>query len=430
MIASDGVAIPQWMGRSVPRVEDPRLLTGKGRYVADHPVPGALHAFFVRSDVAHGRIVSIDTSSVARREVVAIVTGEQLAREGIELHGSFDAAMPPLAVGTVHYVGQPVVAIVATDRYAAEDAADQVLVEYDPLPSVTTAEGAKSNDVLVHPELGSNLLSHAESWPDLDDVFRAADLVVAGTFRTQLQTAMPLETRGLLASSDPGTQTLEVIASTQMPHIYRELVADIFGLAQSKVRVLAPDVGGAFGIKLALYPEDVVVIRCAIRLGRPVAWYSDRREALLSDCQARGATYEAEAAFARDGTWLGLRVDMTFPGGAYAAVPYSGGVAELFVGSVMLPGPYKVQHYGYRGDVVFTNTPPTTTYRATGGPGAVWVTESLLDQAAERLGIDRVELRRQNLVKNDEFPFQSVSGAELDPGSYVECLDEAVRLSG
>jgi carbon-monoxide dehydrogenase large subunit len=433
MMRMADAGVPGWIGVGVDRVEDPRYLAGGGSYVADVAAARqALHVAFVRSPYAHALIGEIDAREASELDgVILVLTGRELAAGGIELVGSAGPAIPALASVEARYVGEPVVAVVAEDRYVAEDAAELVIVDYEPLPAVTDVDDAVTDRVAVHADLATNVVSRVEAMPEgLDTVFGSAHLVVSDTFRTQLQTAMPLETRGVVANFERGSGELTVVASTQMPHIYRDHVCAAFGLSHARVRVVAPDVGGAFGIKLAMYPEDLVVVHAAMVLSRPVAWISDRREALLADCQARGATYQADAAFDQDGRFLALRARMIFPAGAYPAVPYSGGASELFIGSLGLPGPYKVGSYGYAGEVVLTNTPPTTTYRATGGPGATWVTESLLDTAARRLRLGRDEIRRRNMIRSDEFPFDAVSGVTYDRGSYLECFERALERIG
>ncbi len=348
-----------------------------------------------------------------------------------ELTNDSGPRQPLLAGGEVTYVGQPIAVVMASNRYVAEDLTEQVPVDIEPLAAVTEIDESLQGGTTVHAGEETNVVLINDSWPaQLDEAIASAHLVVEAEYRTERQTAMPMETRGVLAVPDPNGGGLTLHTGTQMPHILRDALAALLELPQTAVRIVTPDVGGAFGVKLAVYPEDLVVALAARRLQRPVKWICDRYEAFTSDYQCRGSSYQAIAAFERDGTWTGLGVELTCPAGAFFAVPWSGALVETFIGSTSLPGPYRIGHYGYRCRGVLTNTTPTSAYRATGGPAATWITESLLDRAARRLGIDRAELRRRNMITASEIPFATHGGLEIDTGTHLEALETALDHIG
>lgn len=426
---------PQFAGQRIKRLEDPRFLTGHGQYVADIQLSGTVHVAFVRSNYAHARIKGIKVEE-ARKDprCFAVLTGAELAQAKVFLPGAQNAPLPALAIDEVCYVGQPICAVVAPDRYVAEDLAETIEVAYEPLPAIVDTLAATQSDApkanLAFPTPG-NVFFHMEHATDgIDDLFADPQVVVVRqTFRTQRQTGMPMETRGIVASWEPGTAALTVYAATQMPHGLRDTLAAALHLSQSKVRVISPDVGGGFGMKAPVYPEDVVVSFLAQQLGRPVKWISDRREGILADTHARDGLHIAEAAFSKDGLFLGLRDHMISPAGAYP-LGLSGAVAETMLATLVLPGPYKVQQYAWQIDGVLTNTTPTGTYRGVWGPAATWVQEGMIERAARQLGIDRVEIRLKNMVRKEEFPYHSVAGVVYDPGSYQESLQLAMEKIG
>ncbi|MCL6563076.1 MAG: xanthine dehydrogenase family protein molybdopterin-binding subunit [Firmicutes bacterium] len=420
---------PRFTGQRIRRVEDPRFLTGRGRYLADLEPLGTLAVAFLRSPHAHARIRRLDvTPALQVSGVAAVVTGADLTEANIYCAGLGGQPYPPLAVDEVLYVGHPLVAVVARSRAQAEDAIDAVVVEYEPLPAVVDpvealAEGAPR----VFSQAESNLCFHLEHTPEgLDALFAEAACVVRGTFRHQRQTAVPMETRGILAQYEPVSSRLQVYASSQWGHGLRDGLAKALGLPQSKVQVTLPDVGGGFGAKYGVYPEDVVVAWLALKLGRPVKWVSDRLEAMVSDFHARDSIHIAEGAFAKDGTFLAIRDHMISPAGAYL-LDGSAAVLETVIASLVLPGPYKVQAVGFRIDGALTNTTPLGTYRGVWGPAATWVQESLMERAASELGLDRVQMRLHNMVRKEEFPYASCTGVVYDPGSYQESLQTAME---
>ena len=417
------------VGARLARLEDERFLRGRSRFVADLQPAGTVHAAFVRSPVPHGRILDVDSSSIRDDpRLVALLSHSDLPQE---LSNDSGPRQPLLAGREVTYAGQPIAAVIASDRYVAEDLAEQVVLDVEPLEAVIDLNESLSGSVMVHSSESTNVVMVNDCWSaELDEAIAAAHLVVDAEYRTERQSAMPMETRGVLAVPDPNGGGLTLHTGTQMPHILRDALAALLELSQTAVRIVAPDVGGAFGVKLAVYPEDLVIAIAALRLQRPVKWICDRYEAFTSDYQCRGSGYRATAAFDRDGTWTGLGVELTCPAGAFFAVPWSGALVETFIGSTSLPGPYRIGHYGYRCRGVLTNTTPTSAYRATGGPAATWITESLMDRAARRLGIDRAELRRRNMITASEVPFATHGGLEIDTGTHLEALQTALDHVG
>ncbi|MBX5466135.1 MAG: xanthine dehydrogenase family protein molybdopterin-binding subunit [Firmicutes bacterium] len=426
------LSAPRFVGQRIRRVEDPRFLTGRGRYVADHEPVGTLHVAFLRSPHAHARITRLDPGPAERAAgVVAVLTGQELEAAQIRYAGFAGQPIAPLAVDEVLYVGHPIAAVVAHSRRQAEDAVELIAVDYEPLPAVVDplaalAEGAP----LANSRAASNVCFHLEHQPaEIDQLFQEADLIVRETFRTHRQTAVPMEPRGILATWEPVAGMLTVIGSSQWAHGLRDGLAAALHLSQSKVRVVVPDVGGGFGVKYGIYPEDVAVAYLATRLGRAVKWVSDRIEAMISDFHARDGIHMAEAAFRKDGTYLAIRDRMVSPAGAFM-LDGSAAVLETVIGSLVLPGPYKVQAVGFTIDGVLTNTTPLGTYRGVWGPAATWVQEGLLERAAEKLGLDRVQMRLQNMVRKEDFPYHSPTGVVYDPGSYQESLKLAAERIG
>ncbi|MBI4638394.1 MAG: xanthine dehydrogenase family protein molybdopterin-binding subunit [Candidatus Rokubacteria bacterium] len=427
------------VGSPVKRADDPRLLTGRGRYVDDLTLPRMAHVAFVRSPHAHARIVARDVDAARRAPgVVGILTGEEAARlckpyRGILHHytGMKTGAMLPLAVDRVRYVGEPVVAVAATDRAAAEDAAALVALEYEPLPALLAPDQALAPGApLIHPELGDNLVYETRlAAGDVAGAFARAHRVWARTFVSGRHTGVPLEPRSLVADFEPATRALTVWISTQVPHMMREVVADLFDLPAERVRVIAPDVGGSFGIKIHVYQDDMAACALALELGRPVKFVAGRRESFLSDIHAREQTVRVEVAAGADGTLTAMRGEITAGVGPYSAYPRSS-VVEGGQVLRLLPGPYRVRHYDATLRIVAQNKGITSQYRAVGHPIATAVTESMVDLIARDLGIDPAEMRRRNLVRPEEFPYTSVTGNVYDSGSYVAALERLLEVAG
>jgi carbon-monoxide dehydrogenase large subunit len=419
------------VGSPLKRPDDPRLLTGRGRYLDDIVLPRMVHAVFVRSVHAHARLTRVDVERARRVPgVVGVLTGADVAKlctpyRGILKHyaGMKTGAIVPLARDRVRCVGEPIVALAATDRAAAEDAAALVDVAYEPLPAVLSPEAAMGpNAPLIHPELGDNVIFATRvGGGDVGRAF-AGTRVWRRTFAFGRHTGVPMEPRGLIADFEPFTRALTLWMSSQVPHMMQAVVAGLFALPEHRVRVIAPDVGGSFGIKIHVYQDDMAAIALALALGRPVKYVATRRESFLADIHAREQTVEIEVAAGADGTLRGMRARITAAVGPYSAYPRSSVVEG---GQVLriLPGPYRIRDYEASLTVVAQNKAITSQYRAVGHPIAAAVTESMIDLIARDLGLDPAEVRRRNLVRPDELPYTSVTGNVYDSGSYHASLD-------
>jgi carbon-monoxide dehydrogenase large subunit len=426
------------VGTRVKRTEDPRLLTGRGCYVDDKQVAGVLHVAFRRSDQSHARIVSIDvTGALELPGVVAVYTAEQM--EGMvkpifatsKMPDYHPTAIYPLARGKVRFVGEAVVAIVAESRYIAEDATELVHIEYEQLPIVIDPEAAAEDGApLLHEEAGTNVLVRREfRRGDIDAVMAEAPVKVGGRFRFHRKTALAMENRAYLAEYDQGKRSLTLYSSTGSPGIVRDALVDILGIPGNRVRVVAPDVGGSFGGKGSLYPEEILVCAVARQLGRPIKWTGDRLEDLSSTSQAFDETVDAELALDADGVILGLRCSVIGDVGAYSIYPWTAGLEPVQVISFM-PGPYRVPVYHGKVRAVATSKAPTGPYRGVGRPASTFVMERLVDMAAHRIGIDAAEIRLRNLIRPEDFPYKSAPGIVWDRSGFIECLQAGCDALG
>jgi carbon-monoxide dehydrogenase large subunit len=425
-----------YVGTSVKRGEDPRLIAGRGRYVDDVTLPRLVHVAVVRSVHAHAVLRAVDVDAARRAPgVVRVLTGDDTARlctpyRGILLHykGMKTGAMLPLARDRVRNVGEPIVAIAAETRALAEDAAALVRVDYEPLRAALSPEQALAPDApLIHPDLGDNVLYDTRlSGGDVDAACARAARTWRRRFVVGRHTGVAMETRGLVADFDPTTRSLTVWISTQVPHMMQAVLADLFGLAEHRVRVIAPDVGGSFGMKIHVYQDDLAAVALALEVGRPVKFIATRRESFVSDIHAREQTVDVEYAADAAGTLLGIRADIVAAVGPYSAFPRSS-VVEGGQVLRLLPGPYRLADYDARLRVVAQNKVITSQYRAVGHPIATAVTETMLDVIARDLGLDPADVRRRNLVR--EFPYRSVTGNVYDSGSYVEALDRLLDIA-
>ena len=431
-------AFSPWSGRlvgaPVARVEDPRILTGGGRYVDDLRLPGTLHAAFLRSPHAHARIGAVDAGPAERAAGVrTIVHGRSPAvqalgdiRPTITTPGIACPARPVLARDVVRFVGEPLAVVVAESRYRAEDALELLRVDYELLPPVVDAEAAMDDGAAqIHPDVpGNRYVTRQLEFGEVDRAFAEADVVVDWQrFRSPRYSGAPIETRGVLAApSEDGRIT--IWTSSQVPHRVREVVAESLGLPQSVVRVVVPDVGGGFGLKAQVYPEEVIIPWLARTLGTPVKWVEDRREHLLAASHARQQVVEARLAAAGDGMVTAIDARIVCDVGAYGIYPMGPGLEPQGT-SAMIPGPYQIRTYRCRVLGVATNKSPEGPYRGVGLPVATLVHERLMDLLAGRLGLGPEVVRRRNLVPADAFPYTSVTGMVYDSGSYVECLDRA-----
>lgn len=427
-----------WIGRAVRRVEDPKILLGRGKYADDVTPARCLHAAFLRAPVAHARIARLDVEAARAHDGVhAVFTAADVNKVCESWKGLLDwpglvsGDQRPLATGKVHYVGEPVAIIVADSRAVAEDALELVDVDFTELDAVVDPVGAlEAGTALVHEELGTNLAFEGTfGGGEVDAAFAGADTVVEIGMSTARHTATALEPRGAVAEFDPAARALTVRLSTQAPHMLQSTFAELLGLREANVRVLTDDVGGAFGMKAHVYPDELATCVAAMLLGRPVKWAQDRVEALQSDTQARDERVTAAVALSSSGEILGLRSEIVSDGGSYSVYPRSMVTEGVQVATIM-PGPYRVPAYRGHLRVAITNKPPLAVYRGVGHPVAILVMEALLDEAARRLGIDPAELRRRNLITPQELPYKSITGQVYDSGSHQEALERLVRRLG
>jgi aerobic carbon-monoxide dehydrogenase large subunit len=411
----------RWVGAALPRKEDRRLLLGRGRFVDDLPAQGALHAAFVRSPFASAVVERIDVAPA--REVPGVVdvfTAADLDRPFmlavLEREEFVPTRMPLLAEDEVRHAGEPLAVVLAGDPYAAEDGAEAVEVECAPRPL-----GAP-----LHPGSIEGCLVDLEMFDDerLDGVFADAHLVIDGTFTSGRLAALPLEGRACVAHWDDRDEQVVVHVSTQVPHQVRSAISQALGVPERGVRVIAPDVGGGFGLKCVVGREEVVVAALAVRLRRTVSWVEDRRENLTAAFHGHEQRYEIKAAFDAEGRILGLAADIECDVGAYSAYPFTCAVEPLMA-ATELPGAYRVPAYRASGRGLASAKAPTAPYRGVSRPQIVLVMERLMEKAAAALGLDPLEVRRRNLI--DEFPYTGVNGITYDEGSYRESLDLAER---
>ena len=426
-------ARPKIIGARIKRTEDPRLLTGLGAYVDDRQTLRVLHVAFRRSEHSHARIRNIDCAAArAAPGAVAVLTAADLEKSikplfaTSRMAGYYATPIHALASGKVRYVGEPVVGVVAESRYLAEDAAELVEVEFEPLPVVTDAvEAASDGAPLLHEAAKTNVLLTREfKRGDVDAVMEAAPVRVSGKFRMHRKTAMAIEPRACLAEYDAGRDALTLHSATQVPGIVRDALATALDMPGHQVRVVAPDVGGGFGGKGSLYPEELFVCAAARRLARPVKWTSDRLEDLTATSQAFDEIVEAELGLDHDGKILALRADVIGDVGAYSIYPWTCALEPVQVVS-FLPGPYRIEHYRGRVKAVATSKAPTGPYRGVGRPISTFVMERLIDMAAARTGIDPKEFRLRNFVLPEEFPYKIGSGIVWDKSGFRECLTAA-----
>lgn len=415
---------PRFVGARVARLEDPRFLRGRGKYVANLTLTGMRHARFVRSPFAHARINALDTS--AAPEDVAVFTGADWLGHGIEgtsrYEGFQPAVMPILAFDKVRYVGEAVAVVVAHDPYQAEDAAEAIYVDYEPLEPLTSCDRALAPDApLIHESWTSNLYvaRHYES-PDHNERVAAGGHSVSGTFINSRHSGVPLEGRAVLAH--PDGDGVVVYTATQIPHLVRTAIATALGVPESLVRVISPDVGGGFGVKAQAYPEEVACALAALSLGVPVKWLEDRREHFLTSHHSRQHTHKATLHFDDVGVITALEAAVYVDMGAYSVFPWT---ATMDTGMAMgiLPGPYRFTGYLVDGYPTCTNKTPYGAYRGVSRPAACFTIERLVDWMARDRGLDRLEARRQNLVTAADFPWNNPGGLVYDGGSMVESLD-------
>ncbi|TMD68794.1 MAG: xanthine dehydrogenase family protein molybdopterin-binding subunit [Chloroflexi bacterium] len=429
------MAISQMVGASIKRREDPRLVTGSGRYVDDISQTAVAHMHVVRSTEAHARILSIDTTRAKEADgVVAVFSGKDLKPD-------FGAPLPvtvcfvpdkkypehyPIAVDKVYYVGEPVAIVVASSRAAAEDAGERIDIRYESLPPVTDIEKAIEKDApVLHEGLGSNLSYDTKfSAGDMEAALKEADVRIKQRLIQQRLIPIAIETRGVLADYRRFENKLTVYSSTQIPHFVKVWEAVILGIPESNVRVVAPEVGGGFGSKIRVYPEEILTALASKKLGRPVKWIEDRNENVKATHHGRSQIWDVEIAAKKDGTVLGIRPTQWLDLGAYCS---QFGTFQV-LGMLVAQGAYKMKAFDGRAVGVFTNRTPTDAYRGAGRPEATYLIERVMDLVARETGVDPVEVRRKNFVRAEDQPFTTLLGLTYDSGDYTVTLNKALEM--
>jgi carbon-monoxide dehydrogenase large subunit len=436
------MGIAAMLGSPIKRREDPRLITGQATYVDDIKLTGMLHMAVLRSPYGHARINSINTEAARNQPgVVAVYTAEDL--KGAV--GDIAVAVPlgkmtegmgirkPLAEGKVRFFGDPVAVVIAESRYTARDARDLIEVDYEPLPAAIDVEKAMQPGApLLYEQFGTNVaFSMHPSTDDIDKVFEQtkADggVVVKERIVNQRLAPVPMETRGVVAEYHKALKTLTIWSSSQIPHLLRNILAATVGLPQHQVRVIVPEVGGGFGCKLNVYPEEIVAAFASMKTGLPVKWIEDRSENMAATIHGRDQMDYVEVAATKDGKVTGLKVHGISDLGAYS---------QLFTDVIMIAfgfpvacGAYDIPNIYLSADIVFTNKAPTDAYRGAGRPEATFVAERAIDLVARELGKDPAEVRRLNFIKPDQFPYKSAAGAVYDTGNYEGALDKALEIA-
>jgi carbon-monoxide dehydrogenase large subunit len=443
-MATTTPVLPKLVGERVKRREDPRLIQGRGTYVDDLKVAGMRHMAFKRSDIAHGRIRSIDTRAAAAIDGVdAVYTGADIAKILAPMPIGTPFPSPPhhaVAVDTVRYGGEPVAVVIASDRYVARDAADAIVVSYDPLPAVVDPELAMTGKpTVIHPDFPNNLavplvpsgtgvaadLSSVDNTA-VDKAFAEAEVTISQRMVNQRLVPNAMEPRGVLAHWEPGKESMTIWSSTQNPHILKTMIAAMNGLGQHQVRAIAPEVGGGFGAKINIYGEEYVASVISKQLGLPIKWVEDRSEAFVATTHGRDIIGYIDVAARKDGKVLGLKMKLIADIGAYnmlltAAIPT--------LTMLMANGTYDIPAIRTTLTEVFTNKTPTDAYRGAGRPEATYFVERAMDMLAHELKMDPADLRRKNFIPADKFPYQTQMGAVYDSGNYEKALDAALKAA-
>ena len=429
------------VGKPRKRKEDRRLITGRTRWTDNMMLPGMLHMAMVRSPIAHGRITSIDVQAASQASgVLLVLTGQDLADEQGSLPNAWpitdDQKAPPhpaMAVDRVAFAGEVVAAIIARSAAEARDAAELVDVEYDDLPVVLDMEAAvQDGATLAHPDLGTNVSAtwvfdsaEAGSGSNVDDAIRDSEVIIERTYRQQRLMPVSMEPRSVVV--DPTHEQITMWSATQIPHILKLMLALTTDTPESKLRVIAPDVGGGFGGKLQVTPEEVIVLLAAKRLGRPVKYTESRSENLVAGHHGRDQIQRLTLAANRDGSVTGFKVDLLADMGAYLGLVTSG---IPILGAFMFNAIYKFPSYRFTCTNVFTNKTWTDAYRGAGRPEATYAIERMMDELAAELDMDPLELREKNWIKHEEFPFTTVAGLEYDSGNYEAATAKAKEMFG
>jgi aerobic carbon-monoxide dehydrogenase large subunit len=436
------MGVAAMLGTPIKRREDPRLITGQAIYVDDIKLHGMLHMSVLRSPYGHARINSINTGTARNHPGVrAVYTAEDLKgalgnvavaaplgkiAEGMGNRGA-------LAEGKVRFYGDPVAVVIAEDRYAARDARDLIEVDYEPLPAVVDVEKAMQPDApILYEEFGTNVaFSMKPPTDEIDKVFEETlangGVVVKQRIVNQRLAPVPIETRGVVAEYRKSDKTLTVWSSSQIPHLLRNILAALVGLPQHQVRVIVPEVGGAFGCKLNVYPEEMVAAFATMKLGHPVKWIEDRSENLVATIHGRDMVEYVEVAATKDGKITGMKVYGISDMGAYCQLETH--LILIGFGYPVSCGAYDIPKIHLSADLVFTNKTPTDAYRGAGRPEATYVAERAIDLVAHELGKDPAEVRRLNFIRPDQFPYKSATGAVYDTGNYEGALDKALQIA-
>src|SRR5438034_257371 len=425
----------KYVGQRIKRTEDPRLIKGLAHYVDDIKLPDTLYVSFVRSVYAHARINNIDTSEALKAPgVITVYTGEDVAEKigPVPCASALpDLKVPDyrvLATDKALFVGHPIAAIVATDKYVARDAVDLVSVEYEELPAVVDVEDAAKGGTVIHEKFGHNVAYKLTSGEgDIEAALNSADRIVTQKMIHQRLAPIAMETRGVLARYFPGEEELTIWSSTQIPHLLRTQLALMIGIPENKLRVITPEVGGGFGSKLNVYAEEALLGWISIQQCKPVKWIETRRENVQATIHGRAQVGTIEVGCKNDGTLTGLRYNVFADLGAYhqlltPAIPTLTGL--------MLSGAYRIPAIQMNVTGVFTNKMSTDAYRGAGRPEATYVVERAMDIVAAELKMDPVDVRRKNFPRKDEFPFHTATGLDYDSGDYAAALDKALDLSG
>jgi carbon-monoxide dehydrogenase large subunit len=426
-----------YIGKTVPRPNAQRLVEGRGKYVDDIVLPRMVHVAFVRSPFAHAKILSIQTGDAQDvKGVLRIFTGADLAEVCApwvavleHLKGMKSPPEHPMAIDRACWVGEPVVAVVATSRSAAEDGAEQVLVDYEQLPLVTDMMSALDKDTpVLHPDLGDNLaFQRVNEAGDIEGAFAKAHKVISAQFTTARHTGVTLEPRSILVDWNRAENQMTAYHATQAPHMMQSVLAKHLDLPESRVRVICGDVGGSYGIKVHVYPDEVATAAIARIMGRPVKFIADRLESFITDIHARDHKITAKIAVAKDGRILGFDVDDWTAIGAYSVYPRTSAVEGNQVVN-LCGGPYDFADYRAKTTVVFQNKTPTSQYRAVGHPIAVAITEGLVDMAAAALDMDPIAIRRLNMYADDAYPVTSPAKMRFEGLSHHQSMDKLVAL--
>jgi carbon-monoxide dehydrogenase large subunit len=410
------------VGASMLRREDERHLHGRGEFVSDIKLPGTMEVAFLRSPHAHARIKSITVQPEAAGRVFAAADLPQVVpiRVVTQAAGAKSPAWPPLATDKVRYVGEAIAACIAPTRGEAEDLANSVIVEFEVLPAVVDApRDMRASPALVHEHWGDNLyLDRALEGGDIEAAMRAAEITVTRRYRMNRQSGAPLEGRAVLAYRDHRLDEVVVYASTQTPHTVRVAIAEVLGIDERSIRVVAPDVGGGFGPKARLYPEEIILAALALALDHPVRWVEDRTEHLLTAAHTRDHHYRVTAYADRQGKVLGVDADITVDAGAYGMWP-QGPYQEANMAARCLPGPYTIANYRARTYTVATNKTPFGPYRGVGRTGACFAIERTIDEVARAVGRDPIEVRTENMIRPEQMPYASIGGMHYDAGDYA-----------